>query len=145
MTYHLAILKKQYLDLILHGKKSIESRFTKTRRAPFGRIDPGDKIFFKVSSGPVLATANVRKVLSFDKLCPSRIAEIKQQYNSCVCAQGQFWASIQDCRFGVLIWVKDIKPIPPVSIDKKDWRAWVILTEQNNFGLLAGIIGPPFT
>jgi hypothetical protein len=43
-------------------------------------------------------------------------------------------------RFGFLAWLTDVKPIEPVRIHKKDWRAWVVLTEKENFGLLK-IIG----
>jgi len=35
-----------------------------------------------------------------------------------------------------LVWLKDVRTIEPVRIHKKDWRAWVVLTEKENFGLL---------
>ena len=41
-----------------------------------------------------------------------------------------------DCRFGFLVWLEDVEPIEPVRIHKKDWRAWVVLTEEKDFGLL---------
>lgn len=134
-NYHLVILKKPYLDAILTGRKTIESRFTRTRRAAFGQVSVGDKLFLKVSSGPVCAAAAVQVVKNFENLTPKQIIEIKQQYNQQICGSDEYWQSKMDCKFGFLIWLEDIRPIKPVQINKKDWRAWVVLTEKENFGL----------
>jgi len=48
----------------------------------------------------------------------------------------EYWQSKANCRFGFLVWLEDIEPIEPVRIGKKDWRAWVVLTEKEHFGLL---------
>ena len=133
---HLVILKKPYLDLILAGKKRIESRFTKTNRLPPGRVSVGDKIFFKVSSGPVCAAATAAAVKSFAELTPEKITEIKQQYNHQIHGTDGYWQSNADCKFGLLVWLKEVESIRPVRISKKDWRGWVVLTEKENFGLL---------
>lgn len=136
-NYHLAILKKPYLDAILAGSKTVESRFTKTRRMPFGQVAAGDKIFLKQSSGPVCAMATAATVKNFENLTPEKLTNLKQQYNHQVAGNDEYWQSRTDCQFGVLIWLRDVKPIEPVQIDKKDWRAWVVLTAKENFGLLA--------
>lgn len=133
---HLVILKRPYLDAILSGRKRIESRFTKTRRPAFGRVFAGDKLFLKVSSGPVCATAVADKVKNYENLTPEKILEIKQQYNSDIGGADEHWQSKMDSRFGFLVWLRDVQPIEPVRIQKKDWRAWVILTENKDFGLL---------
>ena len=120
----------------MSGRKQIESRLTKTKRSPFGQLLPGDKLFLKVSSGPVCATAKVTKVKNFENLTPGKIVSLKQQYNHYIGGSEEYWQSKQDSRFGFLAWLEDIQPIEPVRINKKDWRAWVILTEKENFGLL---------
>ena len=135
-NYHLCILKESYLDAILEGRKKVESRFTITKRSPFGQIFAGDKIFLKLSSGPVRATAKVSAVKSFQNLTPRKIFEIKAKYNHLIMGNDEYWQSKSDCRFGLLVWLKDIKAIEPVRIDKKDWRAWVVLTKSENYGLL---------
>jgi len=135
-NYHLVILKKPYLEAILDGRKQIESRFTKTRRPAFGRVFAGDKLFLKESGGPVCAAATVEAVKNFENLTPGQIAEIKQQYNNYVRGADEYWHSRTNCRFGYLVWLKDVRAIEPVRISKKDWRAWVVLTEKENFGLL---------
>ncbi len=110
----------------------------RTSGAPFGKIDSGDQLFFKITSGPVCATGRVQKVMSFDNLTPKRLQQIRRTYNDRIIAPGQYWTGKRNCKRGVLIWLEHIKPIEPVWIDKKDWRAWVVLTSQSNFGLLDG-------
>jgi ASC-1-like (ASCH) protein len=135
-NYHLVILKKPYLGAILSGRKQIESRFTRTRRPAFGRVFEGDKLFLKESGGPVCATATVAAVKNFENLTPEKILELKHQYNQDIGGSDELWQSKMDSRFGFLIWLKDVRAIEPVRIYKKDWRAWVVLTEKEDFGLL---------
>ena len=133
---HLAILKKPYLDAILNVSKSIESRFTKTKRFFFGRVTPGDKIFLKQSSGPVCATATVAEVKQFENLTPARIVQLKNKYNKHILGSDEYWQSKADCRYGVLVWLTNVQSIRPVRINKTDWRAWVVLTKKKDFSLL---------
>ena len=133
---HLVILKKPYLDAILAGRKRIESRFSRTKRSPFGQVDVGDKLFLKVSSGPICATATVAAVRNFESLTPEQITKLKEQYNHYIRGSDEYWRSKADCKFGFVLWLKDVRAIEPVRIGKKDWRAWVVLTEKENFGLL---------
>lgn len=135
-NYHLAILKKTYLDAILEGRKPVESRFTLTKRAPFGNIFKGDKVFLKQSSGPVCAIAIVSAVKSFPNLTPQKVLEIKTQYNYLILGNDEHWQHFAQCNFGLLIWLTDVKSIEPIEIDKKDWRAWVVLNNRENYGLL---------
>jgi len=135
-NYHLVILKKPYLEAILDGSKTVESRFTKTKRIYLGRVLPGDKLFLKESSGPVCATAEAAAVKNFENLTPEIILKLKKRYNSYIRGSNEYWQDRADCKFGFLVWLKNAQPTRPVRIHKKDWRGWVVLTEQQNFGLL---------
>lgn len=134
---HLVVLKRPYLEAILAGRKRIESRFTNMRRFFWGRVQPGDKLFLKESSGPVCAVAIVSAVKKFERLTPSKIAEIREQYDSYIGGGDEYWRSKMNCRFCLLVWLKDVRAIGPVKINKRDWRGWVVLTEKENFGLLS--------
>lgn len=135
-NYHLVILKRPYLEAILEGRKRIESRFARTRRSPFEQVSAGDKLFLKVSSGPVCAAATAAAVENFAGLTPKRILKLKERYNHYICGSDEYWRSRANCRFGFLVWLKDIERIEPMQIGKKDWRGWVVLTEKEDFGLL---------
>lgn len=138
-NYHLAILKKPYLDLILEGRKTVESRFLKTRKEPFGQVRAGDVLFLKESSGPVCGKAVVSAVKSYENLMPARMDELKRRYNYLICGDDEYWKKKNDCGFGVLVWLCNAERIEPVWISKKDWRGWVVLTERENFGLFRSV------
>jgi hypothetical protein len=70
---HIAVLIQPYLDFILQGKKTVESRLTMQARDPFDNIEKGERIYFKQSSGPYRATAIADQVLFEDNLTPRRI------------------------------------------------------------------------
>ena len=143
-NYHLVILKKPYLDAILAGRKTIESRFTKTKRHGFGRIHPCDKLFLKISAGPVCAVATVAKVKNYENLTPQQITNLKKQYNHSIMGSDEYWLSKTGSRFGFLVWLSSISPVEPIRIDKNDLRAWVVLTAKDNFGLLkSGMLKQP--
>jgi hypothetical protein len=132
---HLVILKKLYLDKILNGSKTIELRLLKAAFAPFGHIATGDRLFLKESSGPVCAVAQVSAFAEFGNLTPAKIRQLKTEFNNLIGGDDEYWKLKSDCKFAVLVWMKKVKNINPVRIDKNDLRAWVVLTEKENFGL----------
>ena len=47
--FHIAILRKKYFNLILSGKKTIESRFSYNKIAPYKQVEVGETIYLKES------------------------------------------------------------------------------------------------
>ncbi|MDD5011479.1 MAG: ASCH domain-containing protein [Phycisphaerae bacterium] len=135
MKTHLVILKKQYLNKILDGSKTVELRLTKTLIPPFKIIAIGDKLLLKESSGPVCAVAKVSAFTEFRNLTPAKISKIKAEFNAQILGEDEYWKFKSDSKFAVLVWLKKVRKIKPVMINKKDWRAWVVLTEKENYGL----------
>ena len=135
---HLVILKKPYLNAILNGHKQIESRLYKTRHKAFGRVLPGDKLFLKQSAGPVCGAATVAQVKNYENLTPDKILAIKRKYNHDIGGDDEHWQNKMDCKYCFLVWLQEVRTIEPVMINKKDWRAWIVLTDKEDFGLLKG-------
>src|SRR3989338_5694334 len=88
---HIAIMKKSWklTEKILSGKKKIESRWYKQRRAPWDKIKAGDKIYFKDSGCPVSILATTEKVLQFSDLNPTKVKGIIQEYGEEIALQNQ--------------------------------------------------------
>ena len=61
---------------------------------------------------------------------------IKDEYNHNIDGNEVYWQSKMDCKFGLLVWLSDVRAIEPVETGKKDWRGWVVLTEKEHFSLL---------
>jgi len=124
---HLAILNQPYLDLILQGKKRIESRFTKVRCAPYGKIGKGDTVLLKKSGGKVFGEFTVSRVMTFD-LKEGEVMRIKEKYNRLICAEEDFWKMKEDSKYAVLIWISNLVVYDkPVDYKKKDRRTWIFV------------------
>jgi ASC-1-like (ASCH) protein len=108
---HVAVLLQPYLELILQGKKTVESRLTIQARDPYDNICKGDRIYFKQSSGPYRAAAIADHVLFEDNLTPRRIKEIHREYNHLICGEDSFWHWKRNSKFCTLIWLRDVHPI----------------------------------
>jgi ASC-1-like (ASCH) protein len=141
MNSHLVILKRPYLELILSGEKTIELRLSKTKPPAFGRVVPGDKLFLKASAGPVCGTASVSYVEYHSNLTAESIGELKRRHNYAIRGPDSVWDSFMDRKYGFLVWLANVRRVKPIYIVKKDWRAWVILTQGKDFGLLANTDG----
>ena len=85
---------------------------------------------------PVCATANVAKVKYYPTLTREKVARIERDYRAAIGGDDAIWEDMMDRKCGFLVWLADVQPIRPVRIEKRDWRAWVVLTPEKNFGLL---------
>src|SRR5689334_4134014 len=74
---HLAVMTGHYLDRLLDGTKTIESRFTRHRVAPFEQVASGDVIFFKPAGGPITAAglAGTVQLLDLGIVTLQRVAD----------------------------------------------------------------------
>ena len=54
VSLHLAVLVQPYLDFILDGQKTIESRFSIRPIPPYRRVESGDIVLLKASGGPIV-------------------------------------------------------------------------------------------
>jgi ASC-1-like (ASCH) protein len=122
---HLAVLVEPYLEYLFAGKKTIESRFSIHRIAPFEKVQQDDVVLLKRSGGPVVGLALVGKA-EFFHLARSTWTEVKS-YSLEICADAEFWRSRRNKRYGTLLHISAIVSMKPFQIDKADRRAWVVL------------------
>jgi hypothetical protein len=129
---HLAVFTEPYLGYILAGQKTIESRFSITRKAPYEQVSPGDLILLKKTGGPICGFCRVTNVW-FYQLTPKSFVEIQRQFSKQICAQDpQFWESRREAQFATLMRIDDVAEIPPIAVSKKDRRGWVVLNPPNS-------------
>ena len=137
---HIAIMKKSWglLPKIISGEKTIESRWYKTKCEAWGRVKPGDTVYFKDSGESVSLRAKVAKVIEFSGLTPSKVREILKKYGGNPSAGGgiglgdfdYFYDWVKNKKYCVLIFLKDIKSIKPFKINKAGFgsaRAWITI------------------
>ena len=133
--HHLAILSKRLklLDKIIKGEKTIESRWYKSKKTPYGNIKKGDTIYFKNSGDPVTVKAEVEKSLFFD-LRFTDVKEILKDYSKQICIQETAIEKYKDKNYCTLVFLKAVEKIEPFNINKSGYclmSAWITLENIN--------------
>jgi len=136
--HHVAIMNPRWklIPKILSGEKTIESRWYQTRRAPWGRVQKGDVIFFKDSGKRVSARANVSRVLYIELSALSDVKRVIRTYGRQLClieTNPRTWGKTP--RYCVLMWLSRPHVITqPFTINKKGFgagSAWITVQNIN--------------
>ncbi len=128
MRCHVAILKKPYVELVLAGRKTVESRLTQTKHPPFGMIKTGDMIYFKVSGGPFAAIAVAGPVEQYQSPSKTVMRELYQRLEPLVCAGREYWRERNAYSYATFIHLQRVTPLT-IGPDyaKSAWRAWHVI------------------
>lgn len=132
---HIAILVEPYLQFVLDRSKTVESRFSRKRSVPYGRVTPRDIVLLKRSSGPLVGACTVSAVWDY-RLTPRTWAEIRERFGPAICPQGAFWEDRRDAVFATLMQITEARALPQLALPKRDRRGWVVLVDQPTPGLL---------
>lgn len=128
---HLAIFVEPYLQYILDGRKTIESRFNSRRCAPYQKVQADDILLLKRSSGPVVGLCQVASAW-FYHLDRESWGTIRREYAQALCAQDPtFWQDRQHASYATLMRIHRVCPIAPARFAKRDRRGWVLLATND--------------
>jgi ASC-1-like (ASCH) protein len=134
---HLAVMTGPFLNLIVTGRKTVESRFHRQRRTPLFTAKPGDVVVFRQSGRP----ANVAAILGathYLDIAEVGINTIRASWATRIGVDNdEFWADRADARWASLLELDSVFSIPLQSLHKRDRSAWVTYpsAEQSIEGL----------
>jgi len=132
VSLHLAVFIEPYLQYVLEGQKTVESRFSAVRCAPYGRVAPGDLILVKASGGPIVGVAEAGETW-FYRLDPHSWVTIRREFTEALCAQDPaFWERRSEASYATLIRIARIQAVHPIPWRKTDRRGWVVLKERED-------------
>lgn len=126
---HLSIFSEPYLTYMLDGKKTVESRFSKKKIAPYNQIEKDDIVIVKKSSGNVIAYFTIKDVIFYD-LSITPISDIKLKYNKALCVDDDFWDLKKYSNYATLIVIDKLVNLNPFSIKKKGMQTWIKLKPE---------------
>jgi len=127
---HLAVMHEPYLSYVLAGRKSVESRFSRHRVAPFDQVGLGDLLLLKSQSGPVTGVARVAHVDSY-RLDPVIWASIRNRFSAALCVTDErFWVERREARYATLMRLAAALAVEPLVLEKRDRRPWVVLVPR---------------
>ena len=133
---HVAIMKKSWglTQKILSGQKKVESRWYKSKYAPWEKIGKGDVVYFKDSGEPVSIKAEVKKVISFSDLIPEKVSWILDEYGNDDGIEKDkvkdFFELFKNKNYCLLIFLKNPEKIKPFEINKAGFgmmSAWLTI------------------
>jgi len=129
VSLHLAVLVEPFLGWLLDGSKTIESRFSRVRCAPYGAVAEGDVIAVKKTGGAVVGAFQAGPVSSY-QLTPGRVTDLRERFAAQIRAlDDEFWEQRADCAYATLVQVAGVRMVPGLPFPKKDRRGWVRLTQ----------------
>ena len=134
MKKHLAIMHKSAIEAISCGVKTIETRFSKHRIAPYGQVSVGDIVFMKLPGKEIIGQLKVKKALFFEGMEQPDIEKIFRDYGKQITVGNKgedkkYQALKQGSVFGTLIFISKSERFitSPIKYKKKDLRGWVVL------------------
>lgn len=130
-SLHLAILVEPYLEFVLGGQKTLESRFSVRRIPPYYCVADGDIVLLKRSGGPIVGLCQIVQVKHFT-LNPRVLEMLKTEFSRDLCAEDpNFWKERENTLFATLMRLQNVKAIPPVAYTKRDRRGWIVMLTGN--------------
>lgn len=126
-TVHIAIMSEPFLSYVFDGRKTVESRFSMHKIAPYQKVRPGDIVLMK--AGSIIGSFCAGWVQSFDAEVDDT-GDIREEYGKAICGDNEFWRAKRHKRYITLIQIKDVTRLPPVAIPKYDRRAWISIRNR---------------
>lgn len=125
---HVAIMKPSWglIPKILSGEKTIESRWYQTRRAPWDRIQKGDRVYFKDAGQPVSVVAEVEAVKQYTMTTLADVQRVVAEYGARIAlvnSHPETWGVLP--RYCILMFLRAPQRIEPFGIDRSGFGAGV--------------------
>ena len=135
---HVAIMKKRWglLPKILEGKKTVESRWHKSKTAPWNKIKTRDTIYFKNSGEKVITKAIISKVEQLEIHNNKQALKIMNRYSKqdlgTTGISNIVKEYISNKNYAIFVHFNNVELVNPFAIDKSGFgmqSAW--LTVEN--------------
>jgi len=131
---HVAIMKKEWglIPKILSGQKTVESRWYKTKTAPWDKIHKGDTIYFKDSGAPVTVKARVTNISQYNINDNDEALEITSKYAQADLGTKTIPSSVKDYitnkNYAIFVSFDSVEAVKPFDINKEGFGtqcAWI--------------------
>jgi len=115
--------KAKEMESLLSGTKTMIIRGAAGRKMPYGRVDPGDVLYFinNNAEGVVKAKASVKEVIHSDKMTRDESVALVEEHQDSLRLTPQQYKRWAGKRFLVLIEVETVEQLAPFPIDKSEY------------------------
>lgn len=139
IRHHLVIVRDQYLERLLDGRKRVECRLSAVERPPFRRVGRGDLLWLKLPSRPVVAVAAAGRTWFDTSSDGAALIQAVRRHEALIAPDDGFFDNAAGwARYASLIWIESVVAITPMPIHKSDQRGWVVLDGRPRPGMRVG-------
>ena len=107
----------------------MDSRFSRTRCAPFDQVRDSDVILIKRVAGPICGLTLAKRTW-FYELVHEPLERIRDRFGGMICADESFWDGRRDACYATVIELAETVAIDPFPCKKRDRRGWVAFRSQ---------------
>lgn len=128
--------QEPYLDWILDGVKTIESRWYNHAVLPLEwnnahtalrlLVNTGDLLRLKASGGKILGEATVQRAQLYIATT-TPLEGIMRKYQHELCISNDFIAQKKDYKYGILVWLENTHRITPEIYAHQGRDAWIMI------------------
>lgn len=142
MRHHLVVVRQNYLNLLLSGKKHIECRLSAVCRPPFESVSRGDVLWLKLPSREIMGVARVAECRFRSLESGSDLIAWVRRFGNGIHAEAAFYRdAVAWARYATLVWVESVVRISPMCVTKSDQRAWVVMPGPPRPGMRIAAVG----
>jgi hypothetical protein len=134
-------MKKSWglIPKILNGEKTIESRWYMNKSAPWDRVRKGEAVYFKNAGEPVIARAEISRIIQYSDLTANKVGEILHNYGRAdglgIDSIPTFIELFKNKRYCILVFLRNAQRVEPFKINKKGFgigSAWLTVKSVEN-------------
>ncbi len=131
---HLALFDISTAERILSGQKTVETRFSQKKIAPYGEVSVGDLVYIKPVGKDLAGQFVVSKIIFFEGLTQADFENIRKLYGEVLSLGNKtldekYFEMRKDAKYGTLIFISQVESFitSPIKFQKKDKRGWVVI------------------
>lgn len=132
---HLAIYNKKknrdYINMIFDGTKTVDIKLSYKRIAPYNKVTPGDIMYIKESSGPVVGRVKIISAKSYEIEDTLELLDLLLSIQPRVGLRDEAHAremfeKVQDKKYVTVMELAEPEKLPKgIRIEKFDRRVWI--------------------
>ena len=125
-------MREPYVTFILDGRKTIESRFHKTRTLPFQKVVAGDILFLKRWDGALRGVMLIGDTEYHGPMQDGEAEALLRKYRAALAIGESFIFEKKNSKYASLLSILDRTATDHVPCTKADGRAWVVLAHRQS-------------
>ena len=125
-------MREPYVTFILDGRKTIESRFHKTKKLPFKKVVAGDILFLKRWGGSLRGLVLIGHTEYHGPMRDGEAEAILRKHRAALAIGESFISEKKNSKYASLLSILDRAATDHIPCTNADGLAWVVLVHKQS-------------